>query len=785
MKKLYYSLAALFLISAASCNDSVIVFESDETTVAATRATAAPDSYFWSGGERVWLDIDPTRLIVRFEDKQSMSSFISSVSSHSRSVTIPCVIQLPTRDPMAVIRQELVEDNRMFCQSDSANKTFAKTVHGSEVPFYLTGNILLRPKRGVSAESIMNRFEIDGKILDEWVTGEVIIRINRLDWVMDIANTIYTSGMVEWCHPDFATTITLNSYIPPDPYFHRQYYLRYPFGFDINMLPAWNITRGCCGIRVAVIDSGVEEHDDKAGRVLDGYTPFAPHSAGRPAAHRPSAILTAHGQAVAGIIAASHNDIGIAGVAPKVYIVPINIFYFTEGQMSERGLSTTEIQAAAINWAWNQGAADVINNSWGDDPFLESDILRTAIHNARTYGREGRGSVVVASSGNLHHLGHSVRSPANIDGVIAVGAIRRNGQVWDYSGRGLHLDLVAPSGDTGQGRVGDVSTTDRMREKGVVPGQNFRHNFGGTSAAAPQVAGVAALMLSVNPCLTECQVRRILIYTARQDFPGFTNSVIVNRPESRRWSRDVGYGLLNAYLAVRYAYRNEMPTPPPPPPPTINIPTITGPTFCCPGATVTFSILAQPAGVAIRWIADAPLSIQGANNQRTVTVRHTGTTTAINSRITVEVSWDGQVKHTVHRDVLVNRPVPHSIIAPTVVNVGDLIQYRVLFTAAEMQSHSASWWVQGTDYHILDRRPDMCKNMMIIRFMAAGDFTVRVTISNACGVYTRNINVTAVGYPSAWCPICYHRLDQWNNCPEGCFIPPWWWRNAEEEQLEE
>ena len=772
MKKLYYSFVVLLLISVTSCNDSAILFESDEAATITTRAMFTPESYFWSGGQKNLLEIDPTRLIVRFDDEQSLSSFASSVSSVSSrsSATTSCITRLPSREPIAVIRQELMEDGRMDFETSAANKTFAKTFHGSETPFYLTGEILLRPKRGVSAESIMNRFEIDGKIVEERVSGKVIIRVNRLDKVMDIANAIYTSGMVEWCHPNFATIFTLNSSLPSDEYFHRQFYLRnsgHP-AIDINVVPAWNITQGCCCIRVAVIDSGVEDHIDIDGRVLDGYTPGVWYSAkGRPSPHHPdNCPVAAHGQAVAGIIAAEHNFIGIAGIAPLVNIVPINIFYF------DMFLTDVWLAADGIDWAWDTGRADVINNSWGfRGRYI--DVISQAIHRARTYGRNGRGTVVVTATGNSHDRfpQDGVYFPASVDGVIAVGAIERNGITWNRSGRGPQLDLVAPSG-AGTGSSA-ISTTDRMGDFGVVPGQNFRHNFGGTSAAAPQVAGVAALMLSVNPYLTEYEVRRILIYTARQDFQGFTQAVY--RPTGRRWSPHAGYGLVNAYAAVRAAYNNEIPIPPPPPPPTIHRPVISGPAICCPGASATFSIPAQPAGVAIRWIADAPLSIQGANNQRTVTVRHTGTTTAINSRITVEVSWDGQVKQTVHHTVLVNRPTIHSLHIPPTLHVGDMF---TLFADHNSPGAIPSWSVSPyQDLRLFDT--GFGPGIMTVQFMTAGNYTITAWVANACGSSSRSENITVIGtIPGNWCRICFH-FPIGSHCPA---CNPWWRSEEEEEE---
>jgi hypothetical protein len=299
---------------------------------------------------------------------------------------------------------------------------------------------------------------------------------------------------------------------------------------------------------VAVIDDGVENHEDIDGRVLPGFTPRNAGSQGAPAPNAPPANLLTlgHGQACAGIIAATHNSLGIIGVAPGSLVVPVNIFWdwFVFNQQV-RFNETAQDLAAAINWAWdpNGGNADVISNSWGFSNTagpggIDSDAITQSITNARTQGRfrngQARGSVVVFASGNSHQSFSGVTFPANVNGVITVGAINRNGAIWNYSSRGAEMDLVAPSGNVNL--TGDIVTTDRTGANGYDNG-NYTGLFGGTSAACPQISGVAALMLSANPDLSETQVRTILQQTATDmGSGGFDNTF--------------GFGRVDAYAAV-------------------------------------------------------------------------------------------------------------------------------------------------------------------------------------------------------------------------------------------
>ena len=110
------------------------------------------------------------------------------------------------------------------------------------------------------------------------------------------------------------------------------------------------MTKGSSSIKVAVIDQGVAGHEDLGDRLLPGFTPGLANGNGAPVSNNP------HGECCAGIIGASHNNLGIAGIAPLVKIVPVNIFY---------SQSSSNI-AAAINYAWDDAEADVISNSWGD-----------------------------------------------------------------------------------------------------------------------------------------------------------------------------------------------------------------------------------------------------------------------------------------------------------------------------------------------------------------------------------------------------------------------------------
>ena len=312
-----------------------------------------------------------------------------------------------------------------------------------------------------------------------------------------------------------------------DPDFSQQWglYNRSYANIDINVCDAWEITEGD-GINVAVLDTGIElTHIDLVANISSvSYDTNFNTS--------PSKIYNAHGTRVAGIIGAvKDNNIQVVGVAPQSTLFSISnkLDGTANGRMR---------LANGINWAWQHGA-DVINNSWISS--IQSDAIDDAINNALTKGREGKGTVVVFATGNS---GISIQYPANSNpDIISVGSSMYYGKRDHFSNYGAELDVVAPGNSI-------ISTSLN----------NSTYTGVGTSFAAAHVSGIAALILSVNPCLTAQQVSDIIEKTTQkiraEDTYSYTNHS--GRPNGT-WNILVGYGLVNAYGAVQLAQQTEMP----------------------------------------------------------------------------------------------------------------------------------------------------------------------------------------------------------------------------------
>ncbi len=249
---------------------------------------------------------------------------------------------------------------------------------------------------------------------------------------------------------------------PNDPLYDAQWNMRM-----VGAEPGWRAGGGG-GVVVAVIDTGVSEVEDlPASRILEGAT-FVPGTSDARDDH-------GHGTHVAGTIAqATHNGVGVTGVAPQATILRYKA-------LARQGFGSSDWVAAAIDDAVDRGA-DVINMSLGGG---HSEV----VHKAATAAADA-GVVVVAAVGNTGQQG--VQCPGHVEAVVGVASVGPDDDRAWYSTYGNGVDLAAPGGDLRQDGGGVLQ--DTIDGSG---GHAYRA-FQGTSMATPHVAGAAAVLVGMG-----------------------------------------------------------------------------------------------------------------------------------------------------------------------------------------------------------------------------------------------------------------------------------------------
>lgn len=251
---------------------------------------------------------------------------------------------------------------------------------------------------------------------------------------------------------------------------------------------AWTMSRGE-GVKVAIIDTGVNGDIAELSGVVVGGTDAS--GIGSPDGQTPVGEESEHGTMVASLLAGrgTGEGNGVIGVAPGADLLTASVAF---GQDSGSSKTNDEQIAEAVRWAVDNGA-DVINmsltrntrdwpESW-DDAFLhafENDV------------------VVVAAAGNRGSGTSEVGAPATIPGVLTVAGVDRDQNAsFDASSQGITIAVSAPSEDL----------------VGVLPDGGYVQ-WSGTSAAAPLVSGLVALVRAEFPELDAANVINRVIRTA-------------------------------------------------------------------------------------------------------------------------------------------------------------------------------------------------------------------------------------------------------------------------------
>ena len=323
---------------------------------------------------------------------------------------------------------------------------------------------------------------------------------------------------------------------PRDPLYPQQWNLQ-----AIRMPQAWAQWRtqkpAGAPVTVAVLDTGYVASPELTGRVVRGYD-FVSDAAragdgnGRDADASAVGQFAYHGEIVANLIAAAHDGRGMAGINPRARIVQVRVAD-VNGEIAPQDLVDALRWAAGLSVPGvpnNPNPARIVNLSLFADfiPLTGCDArIQKAVDEVAA-----RGVLVVAGAGN-DGQDASGYSPAGCRNTLTVTTVNEAGQRPAYANWGRTVALAAPGGDPVRELVASS-----------LSGAGGERHTNGTSFAAPQVSGVASLLLDVRPDLTRATLAQLLTRQVTPFAGGRCDSVA---------GHTCGAGLLNAEASLRAA----------------------------------------------------------------------------------------------------------------------------------------------------------------------------------------------------------------------------------------
>lgn len=354
----------------------------------------------------------------------------------------------------------------------------------------------------------------------EAVPGYWTLRAGSVRAAVEIVKELAAREEFAEVYLDLARPRVLRA-VPDDPMFPQQWHLKNELDplFDVNAEPAWDAGYSGAGVVIGIVeDRWQQTHPDLA----DNFHPDASQEGGD---------VTAHATACAGLAAAvAYNDLMGVGVAYGA-------------RLSTQVFGTDAETATALGY--RNDLNDIKSNSWGPPDigvvYYMPSVIRSAIEEGISSGRGGLGEIYVWAAGN----GGATTDRVDYDPyassryTIAVGAIGDHDIRASYNEKGASMFMVAHS----SGNDREISTTASF--------DAWTTHFGGTSATAPQVAGVVALMLEANPSLTWRDVQHVLIQSARQNDPNHVSWTA--NGAGHAVSHHYGFGAVDAGAAVALA----------------------------------------------------------------------------------------------------------------------------------------------------------------------------------------------------------------------------------------
>jgi subtilisin family serine protease len=523
------------------------------------------DEWYYFGNRKIKIQKLPDSFAVKYKEN------VPARSIEGKLMDQPGLAQVEERRNMPSNRLVIVTLPQTRRLADADVSASLRALDGDDdveaiVPVYrdpqsglrmvATDRITVRFKSDVRQDAIDKYNRENGVRIvkkDRFAQNQYILQVKDAREIFAVANRYHESGLAEFAEPAFYTDIKKATVVP----YYEQWHLSNNGqgggveGEDIRAKEAWEISRGSPEIVVAIIDDGTDiDHPDLKPNIWQNPDPARPDVHGwnffsgtddpRPQKFSPPydelSGNDSHGTPCSGVVAATGDGPqGVTGIAPRCRLLPVKVFLGDE-------MVEMPVLAEAIRYAGQN--ADVLSNSWG---VPENNDVEYAIRDVVSTGRKGKGCPVFVATGNDYK--GVIGFPANVEEAIAIGASTNTGVLAAYSNYGPGICLVAPSSGGTKGiYTTDVSIPGRGFNTGTTGSGDaeglYYNQFGGTSSATPLAAGIAALILSVNPELKWDKVRAFMCDTADKIDPG---SVY---PYEDGYSYGYGYGRVNAFRAL-------------------------------------------------------------------------------------------------------------------------------------------------------------------------------------------------------------------------------------------
>lgn len=535
------------------------------------------------GGESIKISKEEEFFTAIIPDRKAAIELVSHAEVKQMKKVFNNVYKIKTEKGAQADLMDKIRSNEM-------TKTIAHHAYSpigdTTTRYYITDKIIINFKKRTGKKKINTILEKHGlQFLKEYPSSEMsyLVQVTKSSGMnpVKLTNILIEYPEVIAAEPNLVNRF-MNFYTPKDGHFKRQWHLHSKddiqliAGASVNAPKAWDITRGSRKVVVAVIDDGFDiEHRDLKG---DGKKIVHPRDfVDDDLDPSPTkARNDYHGTPCAGVAIGEENDYGIVGVAPKCAFLPIRFDLAADDDL------LWEI----FDYAGKH--ADVISCSWGPVPVYAplSKLLKDKFTDLTLKGGpRKKGCVICFAAGNYNaplkdsnnrdfrwfHPGYNriFKTPGPIingncvhSDVIAVSASTSLGKKAAYSNWGKEISMAAPSNNwhpldsqkfvPGRG----IWTTDNEKVgTGFTANNKYTGDFGGTSSATPLVAGIAALVISVDPSLTAREVRGIMESTTDKIEDKDPDIVLGNKKGTYQegHSEWFGFGKINAAKAVAKA----------------------------------------------------------------------------------------------------------------------------------------------------------------------------------------------------------------------------------------